>query len=136
MLKTWTREEWRNRPVDLIGQDDCPFCDEKRDAKYILWKWKFWYVKLNKYPYTWNKYHVMVMPIDHYEFSHEVPSENWQEMPKVDAFLKEYFDGHEYFSFTRESFGNRSIKHLHKHVIYWEISPWAIIDTLKEQGKI
>lgn len=132
-MKFKTRDEWSKRQEVLIWRKNCPFCKELREEEYIIWKWKYWYVKQNKYPYTKNNFHVMIIPIEHYEFSHEIPNVNWNEMKEVHTFLESYFKNKEYFSFTRETFWNRSIKHLHMHIIHGKISPWVIMKTLEEQ---
>lgn len=135
MVKIWTREEWANRPIELIWKEGCLFCDVEMQKKYIVWSWKYWELKLNKYPYTCDKYHLLAIPRKHYELSTDVPKHEWEEMTKIHVFAKEYFGELEYFSLTRESFGWRSLKHLHIHFIRWKISAWDIVKSINSFEK-
>ena len=135
MVKLGTREEWGKRPADLIGKIGCPLCDLEEQKPYILWKGDYWFIIINKYPYTQDRFHIMAAPIEHLEFSHELPEICYTEMKKVHDFVKKYFEWKEYFSFTRESFWDRSLTHLHMHFLPGKLSPRKIMESIKEQEK-
>ena len=135
-MKFGTREEWDKRPEKLIWKNNCNFCNTEKISDYILWEWSFWNVIVNKNPYTWDARHIMAVPIEHLELWTEIPGEAWAEMLDVHRFVKKYFWEDDYFSFTRETFSNRSLKHYHTHFLPWKMSQQPIIDQLKEQGII
>ncbi len=130
-MELGTREEWNKRPVDLISDDWCHFCDEWLDERYTIWEWEFWRILVNKYPYTWDIFHILLVPKKHYEKSTDVPSDEWKEISKAHKFIEWYFGDLDYFSFTRETFWSRSLKHLHIHFIRWNSPAKRIIDMIK-----
>lgn len=55
----------------------------------------------------------MAVPKRHIIYSLNLQSKEWEELQKVQKFVKQFFGEENYFSFTRESMGNRSVEHLH-----------------------
>lgn len=114
-----SREEYRSMlDGKILWKENCPFCDENLDSRAILWEGKFWRIVYNKYPYSWNHQHLMVIPKKHIIFSHQLTAEEYSEMPIIQDFMKNFFGDEIYFSFTRESLlWNRSVEHLHMHFL-------------------
>jgi diadenosine tetraphosphate (Ap4A) HIT family hydrolase len=53
-------------------KDDCPFCHDIRDQQRVIWQNTNWAILLNKYPYTLDGKHTMLVPIRHITYTHEV----------------------------------------------------------------
>lgn len=132
-MKFGTREEWENRPEKLIWKNNCPFCEHENLKDFILWTWKYWYVIENKYPYTGDNRHLLLIPKNHCETSTEIPAQVWSELQEAHTFIKNFYWSSEYFSFKRETFWERSIKHYHMHFLPWVITVQPIIQQLKNQ---
>lgn len=130
-MKLEPREAWADREVNLYWKLDCLFCDRENQKDYIVWSWKYWEIKVNKYPYTWDKYHLLAIPKAHYELSIDIPKYEWDEMYEIHKFVNEYFGNAEYFSMTRETFWSRSLKHLHIHFIKWDSPAQSFVDMIK-----
>lgn len=131
MLKN--REEYKNRTKKLVWKELCPFCDLESQRNCIIWKWKYWYIQHNMYPYLWLKDHIMAIPYSHKVFSNELSSKEFAEMSKVQKFIKKFFWNKEYFSFMRETLWKRSIEHLHYQYLPWVLRTSKIENILKEQ---
>ena len=107
---------------DVIWKENCPFCELKEDEKKLLiFKSKYWEVRYNKYPYGWIKKHVLLFPIRHIELSKDLNDSELLDLKNVHKFLYDFYETKEYFSFLRETFKWRSIKHLHYHYMPWNI---------------
>lgn len=78
--------------------------------------------------------HVMLVPRQHTRFSHEVREQEWSSIGEAYAFLEEFYGEDEYFSFTRESFSERSVEHLHTHFMSWDLTRKALEEMLEKQG--
>lgn len=101
----------------MFGRDDCPFCDDIETGERVIWSNKDWAILWNLYPYMIDAKHIMLVPRQHTRFSHEVSEQEWSSIGEAYTFLEEFYGGDEYFSFTRESFSERSVEHLHTHFI-------------------
>ena len=76
----------------------------------------------------------MLVPIAHRKFSHEVSSEEYGELPTVYTKIEKFYAGKEYFSFTRESFAERSVEHLHTHFLPGDLKRITLVKMLEGQG--
>ena len=114
-MKILTREEYHIRKWNkkIYWKEDCPFCIDIES----IWKWKYWKLIWNISPYSWNKDHIMAVPIAHKKYSIDLSDEEFLELKKVHEEVKKYFWEKKYFSCTRESLANRSVEHLHIHFI-------------------
>ncbi|MCH2188245.1 hypothetical protein MK079_00245 [Candidatus Gracilibacteria bacterium] len=131
-MKLLSREDWgKIQPKDL-GLSDCPFC--KIDNDYLLYTGEYFSIKRNKYPYLGEKDCLLVIPHRHIEYTHELTSEEMSSFPEIEVFMKNFFKGRDYFSFIRQSMGNRSLRHLHYHYIPGTISS-SCVDAILEKNK-
>lgn len=120
----------------ILGKDECPFCDPDESINKLVWKWDFWNVVVNMAPYTWNDNHIMATPKKHKKFFYELDENELLELKKVHEFVKEYYNGWEYFSATRESFWNRSVEHYHTHFFPGKMQEKYIIEMLENQNLV
>ncbi len=116
-----------------LCKDNCPFCDIKSQWDLVIWKWKYWYVQHNKYPYLWLDDHIMAVPYSHKVFSHELSKEEFAEMSDVQKFIKSFYKDKQFFSFMRETTWHRSIAHLHYQYLPGILRTSKIEEILKEQ---
>ena len=73
-------------------KDDCPFCiNLKKDSAQVLWKNKGWAILVNTYPYTLEGKHIMLVPINHRHFFHEINDEELLCLREAYDFIKSYF---------------------------------------------
>ncbi len=114
-------------------KEDCPFCRDIQTGERVYWKWEYWSVLYNSYPYILSGDHFMAIPIRHVTYGHELTSNEWSELSRIQEHLRETFRNVDYFSFTRESLAERSVEHYHMHFIKGDITRRAIIEMLKEQ---
>ena len=124
-MQTHKRELWDNRPKSkkLIWKEGCMFCiNEWEEKQYIIKETKYWSIRYNKYPYYWNKEHLMVIPRRHVEYTYKLNKEELKDFKEVELFMLEYYKWKEYYSFIRQTMKWRSIKHLHYHYITGHIS--------------
>lgn len=134
-MKLYKRENWIWHSPEDLGASSCVFCQKAESEKeYILWQWYYWFIVHNKYPYLWLEEHIMAIPLNHYKLSHEIPPEAYAEMSKVHSFIKDFYWDRQYFSFTRETFGDRSLEHLHMHFLPWIVYSKEIEALLEKQG--
>lgn len=132
----WTRRDlhkamWGKK---IYGKDDCPFCFPQQEDNERLWNGEYWSIFYNKYPYSWNDQHLMAVPNKHKHFSHELTHDELSELSTVYAFMHDYFWDNHYFSFTRESFANRSVEHLHIHFLVGKLQGRFLRKMLELQG--
>jgi diadenosine tetraphosphate (Ap4A) HIT family hydrolase len=59
----------------------------------------------------------MAVPYAHKLYFLELSNEEIIELKDIHIFVKDFFKGNNYFSFTRESMANRSVEHLHMHFL-------------------
>ena len=126
----------KNKTVyENLWKNNCPFCDYKNpeQKKLILWKWKYWYIIYAKFPYTNTNKHIMAIPYKHRKKSEDILKEEFLELYNVHKFIKKYFWKKEYFSFTRETFWNRSLEHYHMHFLNWKLQWRFLREMLKWQ---
>lgn len=116
-----------------LSRDNCPFCDLESQWDCVIWKWKYWFVQHNKYPYLWLKDHLMAIPYSHKIFSYELSREEFAEMKDVQIFIKDFYWEKEYFSFLRETLSKRSIEHIHYQYLPWVLRTSRLEKILKEQ---
>jgi len=125
MTKIGTRQEYHNQIGNwVMWEKECPFCDVEKTKNTLIHTFKYWKVILNKYPYSWQENHLMVVPIRHVQFVWELWSDEFSELPKVHEFMKEFYQNNgekDYFSATRETMWNRSVEHYHMHFIPWRL---------------
>ena len=102
----------------------------------IVWKWKYWYILHNIYPYSGDEGHIMAVPYKHRQFSVELSSQEFAEMKEIQEFVKGFFKGKskDYFSATRETMWNRSVEHVHIHFISWKLQWKYLRKMLQNQG--
>ena len=118
-----TKEFYKN--VKLAWIENCPLCSEDlKKVNKVIKITDYWVICHAKYNYFEEENHLLVFPIDHKEFSSDLTSEELLDYWNIDKFIRNYFEelNLEYFSFARQSFWNRSLKHLHYHYMPWEIS--------------
>ena len=135
-IQFWTRDDLMNKLAGkaMFWEEDCPFCIDLKTNERVLWKWEYWAIIYNKYPYThWAK-HLMLIPIRHARFSHEITSSEYNTLDKAYDFIKNFYEEESYFSFTRESLSQRSVEHVHTHFISGELPRKTLVEMLKEQG--
>lgn len=73
----------------------------------------------------------MAIPFDHIKTSIELEDKHLIELREVHKAVKDFFDWEEYFSFTRETMGNRSVEHLHIHFLAWKLE-WKFLRKMLE----
>ena len=134
-MKLHARKDWLQHCPKDLGASKCVFCEKiLTEPEFILWEWEHWLVVYNKYPYLWLKNHIMALPKKHFKESHELTREVYSELSQVHIFIKDFFWKQEYFSFTRETFGGRSLEHLHIHFLPWKIFADEVEWLLERQG--
>ena len=106
---------------------NCPFCNIEKE--YLLWTGKFFSILVNKFSYTWDDRHLLVVPNKHLEHTFDLPAEEFMEFKIIEKFMDDYFDD-SYFSFIREKWKFKSIKHFHYHFLAGEIWEELIIKEL------
>jgi diadenosine tetraphosphate (Ap4A) HIT family hydrolase len=123
----------RSRP---FGQDDCPLCREmqQKQSHIVIWQSDSWALLYNRYPYVRDGKHVMLIPKRHIQYARDLTPEECQDLSEAYAYIDSFYGEEEYFSFTRETFGLRSVEHLHTHYISGVLPQKAIIETLVAQG--
>ncbi len=132
----WIRDDLKKKLAgkSMFWKEDCPFCIDLKNNERVLWKWEHWTIIYNLYPYThWAK-HLMLIPIRHVCYSHELWTLEYSDLPNVYAYIRDFYGDIPYFSFTRESLGERSIEHVHTHFISGQLKRKNLVDMLKEQG--
>lgn len=130
-MKLYTREDYKTMKPKNLGEDDCVFCKGQED--YILYKWTHFYIAHNKFPYAGMKKHIMAIPYEHIRTNVELTKEHLASLDEIYAFAKDYYWDEDYFSFTRETKGARSLAHLHIHFIPWILYPGPIEQMLEDQ---
>lgn len=125
MPKLYSREEYKKimNGRSVFSKDECPFCDLEAQKEYTIWKWKYWSIIYNKYPYTGNDQHIMAVPQEHKEFFTDFTPEELGELHEVHQQVSKFYGDKTYFSFCRETHGDKtkSIHHYHQHFIGWAI---------------
>ncbi len=136
MVYIWTREEYYKKKwdIDVYWKDNCPLCDMENQKSHIVWEWKYWYICLNMFPYSWDEKHLMVIPYEHKIYSVDLIDEELLEYKDVQKFMKNFYADEHYFSCTRESMGHRSIEHLHIHFVPWRLQWKYLRKMLQNQG--
>lgn len=76
----------------------------------------------------------MAIPFDHIKTSLELDDKHLLELREVHKVVKDFFVWEEYFSFTRETMGNRSVEHLHIHFLGWKLQWKFLRKMLQMQG--
>lgn len=118
----------------IIWKENCPFCKpEEKDEKPVLYKTKYWEIRYNKYPYWWLKKHLLVFPIRHVEEKYKLLDEELLWLKEINIFIEKFYSWEAYFSFIRETFSWRSIKHIHYHYIPWDIYGEDLADFLNKK---
>lgn len=131
----WSRDEYRNFLWwKILWKDRCPFCSENLDYNTLIKEFDFWRIFYNKFSYTGNSMHILLLPKEHKKFFHEINSEEFAELPKIYQFIKNFFWEENYFSFTRETFADwsRSVEHLHMHFLSGVLK-WKYIRKMLEK---
>ncbi len=101
-------------------KENCPFCTHL-DEQNIIWKWKYFFIIHNKYPYLWLDNHILVVPFEHKIMTSELSKDEYWEFREVEKFMENYYNWWDYFSFIRQSNSeeSRSVEHLHYHYLPW-----------------
>jgi len=118
------REIWDNLTLKngIIGKENCPFCSLAKDEEQlVLFNTKYWEIRYNKYPYGWIKKHILVFPKRHVEISKDLNDLELLDLKNIHKYLYDFYETNKYFSFLRETFQWRSIKHMHYHYLPWNI---------------
>lgn len=132
-MKFYSRETYiKTRPNDK-WEAKCPFCDIENEKEYIIYKWKFFYVKHNIFPYLWDQDHLLVIPYRHVVFTKDLTKEEYSELPEIENFLFNFYKDKKYFSFIREHWKFKSLNHLHYHYLPWEVDDIFIEKMLENQ---
>lgn len=138
MSRIGTRAEYHmNKTNDVLGKDQCPFCDPEKTKNTLIYTLKYWNIILNKYPYSGEENHLMAVPIRHVQFVDEINTHEFAELPKVHAFIKQFYidlGQKDYFSATRETMGNRSVEHYHMHFLPGKLQGKYLRCMLENQG--
>lgn len=135
-MKLYSRQEYKKIAAETLkdkGESNCPFCNITLQEEYILWKWKYWYIQHNKFPFVGSKKHLLVVPYFHKIYTKDISPEAWSEFQKVEEFMFKFYDGDNYFSFIRERGEEKSIHHLHYHFLPGEMKCDPIIQMLEKQ---
>ena len=104
-------------------EKDCPFCNENENKKYQIYETKYWKIIYNKFPYYWDKEHLMTVPKRHVKFTYDLNNEELIDYKNIEIYMKDYYKwNNNYYSFIRQSIWWRSIEHLHYHYLPWHIS--------------
>ncbi|MBC7503389.1 hypothetical protein H7169_00245 [Candidatus Gracilibacteria bacterium] len=119
---------------EMFGKEDCPFCIDLKTNERVLWKGYYWAIIYNLYPYTHGAKHLMLIPIRHACFSHEITNTEYSELHESYDFIEKFYNGDSYFSFTRESISERSVEHVHTHFISGQLKRKTLVEMLKAQG--
>ena len=134
MVKIWTREEYdKLTNGKIFWKIECPFCDFTWKQDQVIWKWEYWKIIYNIFPLSGDKKHIMAIPNAHKSQHKELSNEEFSELRDVYQQVEKFYWDLEYFSFTRETMGNRSVEHLHKHFLPWKMQGEYIIEMLKKQ---
>jgi diadenosine tetraphosphate (Ap4A) HIT family hydrolase len=118
------RDIWNKMILNsgIIWEENCPFCKLEKDEKQLLiFESTYWEIRYNKYPYEWVQKHIIVLPKRHIEFTKDFNNNELIDLKKIYSFLYNFYEWEEYFSFIRETFKGRSIKHIHYHYMQWNI---------------
>lgn len=135
-MKLYPRGQYlKDKPINK-WEWDCVFCFLEREPEYVIWRGKYFYVKHNKYPYLWQKDHLLVIPYRHVCLTKDLLPEEYLEMLDVEKFLSEYYGEKKYFSFIRENGNFKSMNHLHYHYLPGEVCDQYIEAMLESQGFI
>ena len=106
----------------IIWKKNCPFCwIDENEKKLLIFETNFWEIRYNKYPYGWVKKHLLVLPKRHIGLAKELDDTELLDLKNIHNFLYKFYEWKKYFSFLRETFEWRSIKHLHYHYLPWNI---------------
>ena len=132
-MKLHDRSIWDQKTMwkESIWTDECPFCKEEEST--TVWKWKYWKIVYNKYPYNWLKNNLLLVPYRHCEHTMELNNDELIELKDADKFFNEYYKGENYFSFIRQTNGGKSIKHLHYHYLPWILYSDKLENIMKNQ---
>lgn len=134
----WTRSEYDQflNGRWMLEAHECPFCDTSSQEEYRIWKWKYWEILYNKYPYVLDGNHIMAVPLTHKEFFTELTDEEVAEIKQVHEEVKKFFWDKTYFSFCREVHGqkSKSVKHYHIQFIAGELQGSYLQKMLQNQG--
>jgi diadenosine tetraphosphate (Ap4A) HIT family hydrolase len=120
MIHIWSRQAYKDilQSKEMWNEPhNCPFCNISKNPDQIIWEGKNWYIVYNIFPYSGNEQHIMAIPKSHICYSSDISSEMWSEFGEVQRVIKDFYAGHEYFSFTRETFSGRSLEHYHMHFL-------------------
>lgn len=119
----WDRKKYIEKNP-YFTKEDCPFCTlEEKNKDMFVSETKYWKIIYNKYPYYWDKVHLMALPKRHIKFTIELNDEELLDYKNVELFMKDYYkEEKNYYSFIRQSIWGRSIEHLHYHYLPWHIS--------------
>ncbi len=131
----FNRENWNKyRPKDW-WEKNCPFCDtiSEKEKILIIWKWKFFHIRYNKYPYLWLEKHLLAIPNRHITESYNLTQDEQTELITVKKFMRDFFEWQDYFSFLRETNGWKSLNHMHYHFLPGKIFDTDIENMLRKQ---
>lgn len=89
---------------------------------------------INEYPYIHTGEHIMLIPIRHVRYSHELTSDEYTDINEAYRYIEDFYGDQDYFSFTRESMANRSVEHVHTHFLPGKLKREAMVTLLRDQG--
>jgi diadenosine tetraphosphate (Ap4A) HIT family hydrolase len=130
----WTRSEYDKIKHLMKDESLCPFCKKNRSDQELLWEGKYWAILYNKYPYLGLRKHLLVVPNSHVWLTSEITPEEWTEMQEMEKWMYNFYEGKPYFSFIRQIWQMKSIKHLHYHYLPGEVEVKPIEDMLRLQN--
>ena len=134
-MKILTRSEYdQKKSKKIYGKADCPICPLDINSEEVIWVGKSWKLIYNISPYTGTKEHIMAIPNDHICYFRDLKSEHMLEFPDLYDQVEKFYGDGDYFSFTRESFGNRTVEHYHMHFLPGKMQDIYLRKMLKDQG--
>ncbi len=120
MEKFKNREDYEKNKK-YMTKNNCPFClSNFKNTHKILFESKYWSVIEALYPYFDEKWHLLVIPKRHKEFTASLSKVELWGFKEVEKFMQEYFEWKDYFSFIRQAKWNKSVEHLHYHYLPWK----------------
>jgi len=103
--------------IETNNIEDCPFCN---NIKNIIYKWKYFYIKKNDFPYFKTKNHLLIIPYRHINKWDEL---NLAEREELIELISKYLDKwykllwRHYSFWNSEQKSDASVPHLHIHLI-------------------
>jgi diadenosine tetraphosphate (Ap4A) HIT family hydrolase len=72
----------------------------------------------------------MLIPVKHRKFLYELTENEFYGLKEAHKFLKDFFGKESYFSFSRDSFAERSVEHFHTHFMPGRLRRKSLVTML------